>query len=329
MSHRVSFFKSLKLKISLVVLVLSILPILIIGRLSYNLSAEAMEKAGLGQIKDTLEGGYNLVLQYYQRIKSGELTEEQVLKRMYDTLAGPVKSASIKFSSEEDVKAIFKLLDIEAKNVDLSSSFLFVSSKPVGKYSNKAKSYVITDKVFLNTFVDNFRKLKIYKQRELIASKYAIRVIYDFSKAVVKIRNSGYVWAITGNPGGRFGGQAYEVFHPSIGGINVWNAKNYLGEPVGRNIGNMNEKIDSVSDGEIVRYNYFWKNPTDPAPRKKIVLMKYFRPLNWVVCSGLYEDEFFAHLASIKKKHLGRNNYIICCFFLVNIFNVNVCIIKN
>jgi methyl-accepting chemotaxis protein len=301
MKHRVSFFRSLKIKISFVVLILSILPILIIGRLSYKLAAEAMEEAGMGQIKDTLEGGYNLVLQYYKRVKSGELTKEQAVKRIYDILSGPVKSASVKFASDEDAKSFFKLLDIEVNNIDLNSNYLIIAGRVVGKYISKTKSYTITDAGFLNKFNDNFHKLKIEKQYELAASKYAVRIIYDFSKAVVKIRNSGYVWAVTGNPGGQFEGRAYEAFHPAIGGLNVWNAKNYQGEPVGRTISNMKDSIDNVAEGEIVRYDYFWKNPTDPAPRKKIVLMKYFKPFNWVICSGLYEDEFFAYLKSIRK----------------------------
>jgi methyl-accepting chemotaxis protein len=120
------------------------------------------------------------------------------------------------------------------------------------------------------------------------------------SKAAVKIRDSGYVWAITGTTGTDASGNAFEVFHPSISNLNVWKAKNFKGDMVGKNISTMNGRIDYVTDDEIVRYEYLWKNPTDPSARKKIVYMKYFRPWNWVICSGLYEDEFFNKLNIIR-----------------------------
>jgi methyl-accepting chemotaxis protein len=119
------------------------------------------------------------------------------------------------------------------------------------------------------------------------------------------------VWSITASFPGDPNPLIVEAFHPSIGGISVAELKNFKGERVGREISTMNGRIGSVKKGETLRYDYFWQNPTDPSPRRKIVLMKYFEPWAMIISSGLYEDEFFFTLTSI------RNTIIIAVFAFV------------
>lgn len=301
MESKVPFYRSIKTKLSVIVLLASLISLIVIGFMAYRLARYGMTEAGMGQIRDTLEGGYSMVEYYYGRVKANEMTKEEALTEIKQFLCGRIQEIWIKVGNDEDLKQVMALFKFEdAKNLRLDSEAIIYSGRTIAALNKITKLFVIKDAAFVNTLMTTFNKFDIDTQRKIVNSKYAVKMIYDFSKAAVKIRASGYVWAISGNPGDRFNGQAFEVFHPQIGNVNVWNAKNYLGELVGRKIGSLNGKIDTAGLDEIVRYDYLWKNPTDPVARNKIVLMKYFQPWNWVLCSGLYEDEFFVNLNEIR-----------------------------
>lgn len=301
MESKVPFYRSIKTKLSVIVLLASLISLIVIGFMAYRLARYGMTEAGMGQIRDTLEGGYSMVEYYYGRVKANEMTKEEALTEIKQFLCGRIQEIWIKVGNDEDLKQVMALFKFEdAKNLRLDSEAIIYSGRTIAALNKTTKLFVIKDAAFVNTLMTTFNKFDIDTQRKIVNSKYAVKMIYDFSKAAVKIRASGYVWAISGNPGDRFNGQAFEVFHPQIGNVNVWNAKNYLGELVGRKIGSLNGKIDTAGLDEIVRYDYLWKNPTDPVARNKIVLMKYFQPWNWVLCSGLYEDEFFVNLNEIR-----------------------------
>ena len=52
--------------------------------------------------------------------------------------------------------------------------------------------------------------------------------------------------------------------------------------------------------GEIGEYAYFWKNDSDPAPRRKVVRLMYFAPWDWVIGAGSYEEEFYRAQARVE-----------------------------
>ncbi len=53
----------------------------------------------------------------------------------------------------------------------------------------------------------------------------------------------------------------------------------------------LNEAL-RLGKGEVGVSTYMWKNPDDPAPRRKTSAFIYFEPWDWVIFPGLYEDEF-------------------------------------
>ena len=55
-----------------------------------------------------------------------------------------------------------------------------------------------------------------------------------------------------------------------------------------------------LGEGEIGESNYYWKNPEDPAPRKKVTKVMYYEPWDWVIGVGMYEDEFFAGTRAVE-----------------------------
>lgn len=50
---------------------------------------------------------------------------------------------------------------------------------------------------------------------------------------------------------------------------------------------------------------YPWRNPTDAAPRMKIVRYEYFAPWDWIIAAGSYEDEFYEAAHVIERRILS------------------------
>lgn len=48
---------------------------------------------------------------------------------------------------------------------------------------------------------------------------------------------------------------------------------------------------------------YLWQNIGDPEPRMKLVRYRYFKPWDWIVAVGSYEDEFYRE-ANLIKRHI-------------------------
>ena len=154
----------------------------------------------------------------------------------------------VSFSSEKDVEEFLTLTGYqELPNISYDSTAITINGQKVASFNKDKKVYTFTPSPFLTTYLAQYNSLTIEKQRVLVNSSLAVRLIHDFSKSVIKIRNSGYVWAISSNPKNKNEGFTYEEFHPSIGNVNVWGSKNQWGDRVGKNISELNGKIDTVN----------------------------------------------------------------------------------
>lgn len=299
-----SVLSSLKVKLGSLTVAIVLIPLIILGVLSYYQAKEGMSIAGLGQIKDSVDGGYNLIEAYYKRVQTREITKEHAVKEIRRFLAGRITALIFKASSKEDAINLLKESGYDFENDNLLFEFgkeIRLKGELVANYSEKHKAFFIKSPSFLNRIMDSYHKINVNKQ-QLWIKKHKIKILRDFSSANIKIRNSGYTWVVSGNPGGNYQGKAYEIVHPSLEGVNVWNVKDKGAIPIelGKRLADMNKKIDSVNSKTMVRLDYTWRNMGDKSDRNKIVLMRYFKPWNWVVMSGLYEDEFFATLSTIK-----------------------------
>ncbi|MHB8771511.1 MAG: methyl-accepting chemotaxis protein [Syntrophales bacterium] len=52
--------------------------------------------------------------------------------------------------------------------------------------------------------------------------------------------------------------------------------------------------------GEVYYQSYYWQNPGDPAPRKKVSAAIYFAPFDWVLSVGTYEEDYHAPIARVQ-----------------------------
>lgn len=72
-------------------------------------------------------------------------------------------------------------------------------------------------------------------------------------------------------------------------GENIWNSQTIDGKLIIQKT--INNALQ-LREGEVGYIDYKWKNPDDDTPRKKVVAYTYFRPWDWVICAGTYEDDY-------------------------------------
>jgi two-component system NtrC family sensor kinase len=97
-----------------------------------------------------------------------------------------------------------------------------------------------------------------------------------------KVGKTGYVFCLDAN--GNF------TIHPSAEGKNLLNATDFGGEKF----------IKTMCEQKSGWIRYPWKNAGEQTPRMKIVRYEYFKPWNWIVAVGSYEDEFYQEANAIK-----------------------------
>ena len=71
-------------------------------------------------------------------------------------------------------------------------------------------------------------------------------------------------------------------------GENIWDARDSDGRYIIREI---IQKVTVRDDNGIELFRYPWQNPGEDRPRYKLAMVSYFKPLDWVIGAGIYEDE--------------------------------------
>jgi two-component system NtrC family sensor kinase len=94
------------------------------------------------------------------------------------------------------------------------------------------------------------------------------------------------------------------TIHPDEEGTNIADAVDFSGHPF------VQEMIES-RNGWI---RYPWRNVGEDLPRMKIVRYRYFKPWNWIVAVGSYEDEFFQEARKIKTSIIS--SLLVITFFV-------------
>lgn len=101
-----------------------------------------------------------------------------------------------------------------------------------------------------------------------------------------KVGATGYIFCMDSK--GTF------TVHPELEGNNALDVKDSDG----------NRFIREMCEKKRGWIRYPWKNSGASAPRMKIVRYEYFKPWDWIVAVGSYEDEFYHEARSIKKSIL-------------------------
>ena len=97
-----------------------------------------------------------------------------------------------------------------------------------------------------------------------------------------KVGKTGYIFCLddTGNL----------MIHPTMEGKNILDAVDFDGQHF----------IKEMCQRKSGWIRYPWMNPGDQMPRMKIVRYEHFKPWNWIVAVGSYEDEFYQEANAIQ-----------------------------
>ncbi|MDQ1257391.1 MAG: methyl-accepting chemotaxis protein, partial [Candidatus Hydrogenedentes bacterium] len=118
-------------------------------------------------------------------------------------------------------------------------------------------------------------------------------VAQDLHQAITGfvVGKTGYVYVL-GTKGERKGVYVISKEGQSDG-KNIWDSK----DPDGRFfIQSIVEKALEAENGTVAYERYPWKNEGETTPRMKVAAIAYFAPWDWVIASGMYEDDYHAVL---------------------------------
>lgn len=122
---------------------------------------------------------------------------------------------------------------------------------------------------------------------------------FEELKAKIKgkmVGDTGYIFCMDG--------KGNLIIHPDQEGTNIINSRDFSG----------NYFIREMVRNKRGWIRYPWKNVNDRNPRMKIVRYEYFKPWNWIVAVGSYEDEFYREANMIKGRITA--SMVILTFFI-------------
>jgi two-component system NtrC family sensor kinase len=102
-----------------------------------------------------------------------------------------------------------------------------------------------------------------------------------------RVGQTGYIYCMDRN--------GNLTIHPEAEGQNIYDSRDLNGTP-------FIERMCKQREGWI---RYPWQNPGDKKPRRKIVRYLHYKPWDWIVAVGSYEDEFYQETNLIKSRILG------------------------
>lgn len=122
---------------------------------------------------------------------------------------------------------------------------------------------------------------------------------FEELKAKIKgkmVGDTGYIFCMDG--------KGNLIIHPDKEGTNIYDSRDFSGHYF----------IREMCNNKRGWIRYPWKNVNDRSPRMKIVRYEYFKPWDWIVAVGSYEDEFYREANKIKGRITA--SMIILTFFI-------------
>ncbi|MFH1242955.1 MAG: Cache 3/Cache 2 fusion domain-containing protein, partial [Pseudomonadota bacterium] len=104
----------------------------------------------------------------------------------------------------------------------------------------------------------------------------------------MKVGKTGYVYVLGGKLPFHQGHYIISV-QGERDGENIWSSKDTTGRLYIQSIVN---KAVTLKKGEVAFERYPWRNPGEVGDRQKVVAITYFRPWDWVIGAGMYEDDY-------------------------------------
>jgi signal transduction histidine kinase len=292
--HHPRAISSVSSRLTILVAFSAALPLALVGSLSIMLTRYSFERTALSQIVDALEGAHSIVTEYHSLVDVGVMTEQRALSFIRRLFLGDLVEVSINATDALEAEAWFAEQAVY-RPAGALAPYGLPERFPVEMADDRG---VMTDFLAVLAFKQAFDAMPLDLQARLVNGPRAMRLKFNLRTAAVRIRESGYVFAISGS-GYDTSTPIYGLFHPTLTMAAVGQIQNSRGEQVGLMISQRRGRAVKGLPPGYLRYEYDWVNEGEPGERRKIVLLRYFEPWNMVLAAGLYEDEYFAPLVGI------------------------------
>ena len=270
---------------------------------TYNLIDSAVNASIRNNLRASAETNKNIMEMYYNRYTAGEITEKEAKDAVEKILLSqPVGDTG--YIYVVDSKGVLKIHP-QLKGADLSA-YPFIKEqikRKVGyiEYSWKNPSdQEEREKALYMTYFskwDAIISVSSYKEEFV-----KLVNVLDFKKNILSkvIGESGYMYVM--NSKGRL------IIHPKLEGANIDDSVDSRGKY-------FIKEIIRKKNGTII---YPWKNPGEAEAREKIVTYRYYQPMDWYLCSGVYIDELVQPLKLMKKRLILATMFILLLAVLIS-----------
>lgn len=136
-----------------------------------------------------------------------------------------------------------------------------------------------------------------------------------------RVGKTGYIYVLAGTGAQR--GRYIISCKGQRDGEDIWQSQDSHGRYIVQEIIG---KATALDHGEMDTIRYLWQNPGEPQARWKVVRLAYFAPWDWVIGTGVYEEELQVYHAVLSE---GRSRMIrgmamagILIIFLVGMVSV-------
>jgi len=254
---------------------------------TYNLIDSTINTSIRNHLRAIAEQDKKVMEMYFKRVEAGELTEAVAKAEVEKIFLGQtIGETGYTYVVDTDGTLMIHPL---LKGSDLSSH-TFIKEQIAKKngymeysWKNPADS-MPREKVLYMTYFDQWKAIISVSSYK---SEFTSLVnVDDFKNNILSIvlGETGYIYVM--NSKGKL------VIHPKLEGTSIFYSVDSRGN-------HFIQEIIKNKNGTII---YPWKNPGESAPREKIVIYKYFKPMDWYVCSGVYIDELIKPIERMKKQ---------------------------
>ena len=243
---------------------------------TYNLIDSSVNSSIKNYLRAIAEENKNIVELYYEKYAKGELTELEAKHAIENILGSQTigKSGYIYIVDSAGVLIEHpKLKGVNISNYNFTKQQIEKKEGYIEYLWKNPDDEKELDKVLYMTYFepwDYIISITSYKSEfvNLVNPN-------DFKDNIlsIKIGKTGYMHVM--NSSGDL------IIHPKQEGVSIYNYMDSKGNY-------FIQDIIQKKNGSII---YPWKNPDEEGFKDKIVIYKYYEPMDWYLCSGVYIDE--------------------------------------
>ena len=239
-----------------------------------------------GYLHATSEKSRQIVIHYYQKQLAGELTEVEAKAQATEILLSQSIGISGYIYCVNSEGVVLVHPEPAMMNVNVSE-YAFVQEQINSKegyleyeWRNPGESSARPKALHMTYFGPWDWIISASSYRNEFASFVSVDTFRD-SILDVSFGESGYSFVVDKN--------GVAVIHPKLRHVNLLQSKDLPAHTVRQ-----------ILDQKSGKHIYFWQNPGEQKPRKKLVLFEYLPEFEWVVASSSYLEEFYAPLKTIR-----------------------------